>query len=120
MSHDDWASSWGSPSPLRVQFHNPHELSPGDVVTVAKWWVTVTTAVALRADPIASRCDNLRGGLSSPGFLSPAEGFLLTHMVSFLIRTHAGEAADEPAWRERTDPRGDCSNLINRGVRLSQ
>ena len=43
-----------------------------------------------------------------------------SHMVSFRIRTHVGEAADEPAWRERTDPRGDCSNLINRGVRLSQ
>ena len=34
--HDDWASSKGTSSPLRVQFHNPHELSPGDVVTVAK------------------------------------------------------------------------------------
>ena len=45
--------------------------------------------------------------------------FLLTHMVSLLIRTHVGEAADEPAWRERTNPRDDCSNLINRGVRLS-
>ena len=40
-------------------------------------------------------------------------------MVSLLIRTHVGEAADEPAWRERTNPRDDCSNLINRGVRLS-
>ena len=44
-------------------------------------------------------------GFHEAGRLHAASG----HMVSFLIRTHVGEAADEPAWRERTDPRDYCS-----------
>ena len=110
------------------------------------WFVRLTKALEIRSykgqnksllfesKPLLSSCSlRLLSGLPRQGSLVPGvyHGFIrkselyiartsgVAHMVSLLIRTHVGEAADEPAWRERTDPRDSCEHPINRGVRLS-